>query len=95
MTHERPRLFFGFIAVLLTLLSLGLAVPVLHDFYITGEVKRFPTAFLCVGLILLAAQVWEFGALVHSVRRARVEAKRLAYLAQASHQSKKQSEKQP
>jgi len=82
LTHERPRLFFGVIALLLTLLSFGLAIPIFHDFLITGEVRKFPTAFLCVGLVLLAAQVLAFGFLVHSVRRGRVEAKRLAYLAQ-------------
>jgi len=81
--HERPRLLFGTIAVLLTLLSFGLAAPIFYDFYLTGEVKRFPTAFLCLGLILLAVQVLVFGFLLHSVRRGRVEAKRLAYLAQS------------
>jgi len=81
---ERPRLFYGAFALLLTLLSLGLAVPIFYDFHITGEVKRFPTAFLCLGLVLLAVQVLVFGFLLHSVRRGRVEVKRLAYLAQKS-----------
>jgi glycosyltransferase involved in cell wall biosynthesis len=83
MAYERPRLFFGILPLLLTLLSLGLATPIFYDFFLTGEVKRFPTAFLCLGLVLLAAQVLAFGALVHSMRRGRVEAKRLAYLAQS------------
>jgi len=82
LTTERPRLFFGIVALLLTLLSFGLAIPIFHDFLLTGEVRKFPTAFLCVGLVLLAAQILAFGFLVHSVRRGRVEAKRLAYLAQ-------------
>jgi glycosyltransferase involved in cell wall biosynthesis len=82
LTHERPRLFFGIIALLLTLLSFGLATPIFYDYLMTGEVKRFPTAFLCVGLVLLATQVLAFGFLVHSIRRNRIEMKRLAYLAQ-------------
>ena len=82
LTTERPRLFYGMLALLLTLVSFGLAVPILYDFHLTGEVKRFPTAFLCVGLVLLAVQVLVFGFLLHSVRRGRVEMKRLAYLAQ-------------
>jgi glycosyltransferase involved in cell wall biosynthesis len=82
LTHERPRLFFGIIALLLTLLSFGLATPIVYDYLMTGEVKRFPTAFLCVGLVLLAAQVLAFGFLVHSIRRGRIEVKRLAYLTQ-------------
>ena len=85
LTIERPRLFYGVLALLLTLLSLGLAMPIFYDFHITGEVKRFPTAFLCLGLVLLAVQVLVFGFLLHSVRRGRIEAKRLAYLAQMGH----------
>jgi hypothetical protein len=84
MTLERPRLFFGTMALLLTLLSFGLATPIFYDYVLTGEVKRFPTAFLCMGLVLLAAQVLAFGFLIHAIRRGRIEAKRLAYLAQKS-----------
>ena len=88
LTTERPRLFFGMVALLLTLLSFGLAVPIFHDYLITGEVKRFPTAFLCMGLVLLASQILAFGFLVNSVRRGRIETKRLAYLAQKGHLKK-------
>jgi len=88
LTTERPRLFFGVLALLLTLLSLGLAIPIFYDFHVTGEVKRFPTAFLCLGLVLLATQVLVFGFLLHSVRRGRVEMKRLAYLVQKGHPQK-------
>ena len=82
LTTERPRLFCGTLALLLTFLSFGLAVPIFSDFVATGEVKRFPTAFLCLGLVLLAVQVLVFGILLHSVRRGRMEVKRLAYLRQ-------------
>jgi hypothetical protein len=37
-----------------------------------------------VGLVLLAVQSAVFGFLIHSIRRGRVETKRLAYLAQKS-----------
>jgi len=84
LTTERPRLFYGVFALLLTLLSFGLAMPIFCDYFATGEVKRFPTAFLCLGLVLLAVQVLVFGFLLHSVRRGRIEMKRLAYLAQKS-----------
>ena len=84
LTTERPRLFFGMIALLLTLLSFGLAIPIVHDYLLTGRVERFPTAFLCMGLVLLASQVLAFGFLIHAIRRGRIEAKRLAYLAQKS-----------
>ena len=82
LTTERPRLFYGAFALLLTLLSLGLAMPIFCDYHLTGEVRRFPTAFLCLGLVLLAVQVLVFGFLLHSVRRGRMEMKRLAYMTQ-------------
>ena len=82
MVHKRPRLLFGIVALLLTLLSFGLAIPIFYDFYLTGEVRRFPIAFLCMGMVLLATQVLAFGFLLHSIRRGRIEMKRLAYLAQ-------------
>jgi len=82
LTTERPRLFFGLLALLLMLLSFGLAMPVFCDYFSTGEVKRFPTAFLCLGLVLLSVQVLVFGFLLHAVRCGRVEVKRLVYLGQ-------------
>ena len=90
LSTERPRLFFGTVAFFLTLLSFCLATPIFFDYYATGEVKRFPTAFLCLGLVLLAVQVLIFGFLLHSVRRGRMEMKRLAYLAQGNIFAKRQ-----
>ena len=89
LTTERPRLFYGVFALLLTLLSIGLAMPIFYDYHITGEVRRFPTAFLCLGLVLLAVQILVFGFLLHSVHRGRVEAKRLAHLAQVGYLRKR------
>jgi hypothetical protein len=82
LIYERPQLFFGIIALLTTLLSFVLAVPIVQDYLLTGEVRRFPTAFLCMGLVLLASQMLAFGFLLHSIRRGRIEAKQLVYLAQ-------------
>ena len=82
MASERPRLLFGIIAVILALISIVLAVPLLVTWVQTGLVPRFPTAILCVGTMLLAAMVMGFGWLLHVVTRGRIEAKRLAYLAQ-------------
>ena len=50
----------------------------------TGLVPRFPTAIFCVGTMLLAAMTLGFGYLLHAETRARVEAKRLAYLSYQS-----------
>ena len=50
LTTERPRFFYGLMALPLTLLSFGLAMPIFYDYHITGKVRRFPTAFFCLGL---------------------------------------------
>ena len=84
MASERPRLLFGVIAAIFALLSIVLAVPLFVTWFQTGLVPRFPTAILCVGLMLLSAFVLGFGYLLHVITRGRIEAKRLAYLAQKS-----------
>ncbi len=82
MASERPRLLFGVISAILAVISVLLAIPLFITWVQTGLVPRFPTAILCVGTMLLAAMVLGFGWLLHVVTRGRVEAKRLAYLAQ-------------
>lgn len=80
LASERPRLLFGTIAALLALFSFGLAIPLLITWLETGLVPRFPTAILCTGLMITAAQILAFGWLLHVVTRGRIEAKKLAYL---------------
>jgi len=77
---ERPLLFFsvGFAACVLT--SLGLAVPLLETYVQTGLVPRFPTAILCVALMLLGFLLLACGLILDTVTRGRIEAKHLAYL---------------
>jgi glycosyltransferase involved in cell wall biosynthesis len=77
---ERPLLFFsvGFVACVLT--SLGLAVPLLETYVQTGLVPRFPTAILCVALMLLGFLLLACGLILDTVTRGRIEAKHLAYL---------------
>lgn len=77
---ERPLLFFsvGFVACVLA--SLGLAVPLLETYVQTGLVPRFPTAILCVALMLLGFLLLACGLILDTVTRGRIEAKHLAYL---------------
>lgn len=53
----KPFSFFGIAAVLMTLLAMGLFVPVFVDYLQTGLVERFPTlivsGFVFIGAILL------------------------------------------
>jgi glycosyltransferase involved in cell wall biosynthesis len=78
---ERPVWFFGALFLALSLLSLGLAGPVLADYWLTGLVPRFPTAILSASVMLLAFLSLACGLILDSVTHGRRELKRLAYLA--------------
>ena len=78
--NERPLLFFGLASVLLTLLSIGLAIPIVITFLETGLVPRFPTAILAASIMLLAFLSLVCGLVLDTVTRGRRETKRLAYL---------------
>lgn len=59
----RPTQFFGFAALLLTIVGLILVVPVFSEYFRTGLVPRFPTLivscfiFLCAILCIFAGQI--------------------------------------
>jgi glycosyltransferase involved in cell wall biosynthesis len=76
----RPVRFFGFLAVALTSLAVGLAVPLALTYLQTGLVPRFPTAILATGLVLLAGIFLVCGLILDSVARGRLEQKRMWYL---------------
>lgn len=80
LRHERPNLFHGLVAVLLTLLSVGLGLPVVLEFAETGLVPRLPTALLASALMILAFLLGSVGLILDGIRRARREASRLTYL---------------
>lgn len=80
---ERPRLLFGALAAVLALLAVLLALPLVACWLETGLVPRIPTAILCTGLAILSVLSLAFGWLMDNVTRARMEAKRLVYLAMA------------
>ena len=77
---ERPVLFFGAIAGLLTLTAVILAVPLAITYAETGLVPRMPTAILCTGLVILATLSFFAGLILDTVVRGRRELRRLAYL---------------
>jgi glycosyltransferase involved in cell wall biosynthesis len=78
---EKPLAFFGGLAVVLALASLGLGIPVVLEFLRTGLVPRFPTAILASALMILAFLSFACGLILDTVSRGRAEAKRLRYLA--------------
>lgn len=79
--QERPLMLFSVIGAVALLCGIVLGVPVVLDFFETGQVPRLPTAVLATGLVTLAALSLTCGLILDSVALGRREAKRLAYLA--------------
>ncbi len=78
--EERPLQFFGSIAGLLIVLSIGLSIPLFVTYAETGLVPRFPTAVLTMGLAMLAFLSLTGGLILDTVTLGRREAKRIRYL---------------
>lgn len=80
LLSERPRFFWGIFSAMQIIVAIILAVPLLLTWIQTGLVPRFPTAILCTGITILSGFTMGFGILMDNISRARLEAKRLAYL---------------
>jgi hypothetical protein len=78
--EERPLMFFSLVFFALSLLSVGLAVPIVLEYLQTGLVRRFPTAGLSAAIMLLAFLSMACGLVLDTVTHSRRELKRLAYL---------------
>ncbi|HLX17023.1 MAG TPA: glycosyltransferase family 2 protein [Bradyrhizobium sp.] len=79
---EKPLRFFTVIGIFLTLVSIGLAIPIVITYLEEGIVPRLPTAVLSMGLMILAMLSVTSGLVLDTVTRGRREIKLLAYLAQ-------------
>jgi glycosyltransferase involved in cell wall biosynthesis len=79
---EKPLRFFTAIGFFLTLVSIGLAIPVVVTYFEAGLVPRLPTAVLSMGLMILAVLSVSSGLVLDTVTRGRREMKLLAYLSQ-------------
>ena len=77
---ERPLFIFSVAALILALLSVGLAVPVLVTFFETHLVPRLPTAVLSAAIMGLASLSLIAGIILDGVSNGRREVKRLHYL---------------
>jgi glycosyltransferase involved in cell wall biosynthesis len=78
---ERPFPFFAILALVLGIISIGLAIPVFITYLEQGLVPRFPTAILAASLMVLASLSIACGLVLDTVTRARRELKLLAYMA--------------
>jgi len=72
--------FFTAIGIFLTLVSIGLAIPIIITYLEQGIVPRLPTAVLSMGLMILAVLSISSGLVLDTVTRGRREMKLLAYL---------------
>lgn len=79
--EERPLQFFSAAAALSALTAALLAAPVVLDYLRTGLVPRVPTLIVATGLVVVALLGFACGLILDSVSRARLEQRRLAYLA--------------
>ena len=77
---ERPLAFFSAIGLALTIVSVGVAIPVFVTYLETGLVPRLPTAILSTGLMMLGSLAIAVGLVLDTVTRGRRETKLLAYL---------------
>ncbi|WP_026652395.1 glycosyltransferase family 2 protein [Butyrivibrio proteoclasticus] len=63
----KPFGFFTIIAAILAALSIGFVIPVIHDYWITGRVDRYPTLFVCGFAMLAAFQSFFTGVLLSTM----------------------------
>ncbi|MEM7070675.1 MAG: glycosyltransferase [Pseudomonadota bacterium] len=80
LRNKRPMLFFNSISVILASLAIILFIPIWDYYQQTGLVLRYPTFFLCGFLSLAAMGSTACGIIVEQITRARLEAKKLAWL---------------
>jgi len=84
LKDNRPLAFFGWIASTCWAVAIVLAVPLAVTYADTGLVPRLPTAVLATGLVVVGLLLATAGVVLDSIARARLETKRLAYLAIAA-----------
>jgi len=80
LRNERPLMFFAWIAVLMWTLAIVLGIPLFFGYLETGLVPRFPTAILCMGIVVVGVVALATGLILDLVAHVRREVKRLAYL---------------
>ncbi len=80
LKDNRPLAFFGWLAGACWAVAIALAVPLAVTYAETGLVPRLPTVVLATGLVVVGLLLATAGVVLDSIARARLEAKRLAYL---------------
>lgn len=65
--NYKPFAFFNFIAIILTLLAVGLFIPIFITYVKIGLVPRYPTLFVCCFLELAAIQAFFAGLIMSNM----------------------------
>ncbi|MGL5810695.1 MAG: glycosyltransferase [Nocardioides sp.] len=78
--HEKPIAFYSVVAALAALASLFVGLPIVIDYLATGLVPRLPSFYLAGALMGAAFLGLVSGLILDSLRKARHEVSRLAYL---------------
>ena len=78
--EKKPLLFFMVGSFVTVLISVILATPILKEFFVSGLVPRFPTAFLCLGLVIISAILLVCGIILDEVSKNRRTTHYLHYL---------------
>lgn len=78
---EKPLRFYGLIALAFAAASVILSIPLFATYLETGQVPRFPTAVLSMGLGIMSAISLVTGLILETVTIGRRETKHLQYLA--------------
>jgi hypothetical protein len=63
----KPLSFFTFIAVVLSLLAVAFMIPIFVEFYLTGEVPKFPTLIVCGFTVIAGLQAFFAGLILHNM----------------------------
>ena len=66
--NYRPFLFFGSIALILLIISVGMFIPVLAEYFKTGLVMRFPTLIVSCFVALAALQSYFSGVILNVLK---------------------------
>ncbi len=82
----RPFLLFSSLSFSVSLLSLGIGMPLLFEFFETGLVERLPTAVAAASIMVIAVFLFVSGIILDGVAYMQNEHKRLSYLATSNRQ---------
>lgn len=67
--NYRPMAFFGLIALVLALLSIGFFIPIMAEFISTGLVPHFPTLIVCGFVFIAAIQSFFSGLILENIKQ--------------------------